>query len=84
MFTLSEELQKRLSESRQLHGTYERTFAALSDQDLAASARFWMQHCEQPRRVTPGQPVYDSTMWYVILPEMIRRLAATSSPVGGR
>ena len=83
MFRLSEDLQKRLSESRKLHGTYERTFSTLSDADLAASARFWMQHCEQPRRVTPGQPVYDSTMWHVILPEMIKRLGA-GDPVGGR
>lgn len=48
-------------------------FANLSDADLAASAEFWMQHCQMPKQVEPGTPVYDSTFWHIIVPEMIRR-----------
>lgn len=49
-------------------------FANLSDSDLAISAKFWMQHCERPKQVEPGRPVYDSTFWHIIVPEMLRRL----------
>jgi hypothetical protein len=49
-------------------------FANLSDGDLAASAEFWRQHCGAPRQVEPGVPVYDSTFWHIIVPELIRRL----------
>lgn len=83
MFRLSPELQAKLSASRELHEGYERTFSSLSDQDLAASARFWMAHCDAPRRIEPGQPVYDSTFWHVIAPELIRRLAAPLAGAGG-
>jgi hypothetical protein len=50
------------------------TFANLDDADLAASAQLWMQHCNAPKRIEPGIPVYDSTFWHAIVPEMIRRL----------
>jgi hypothetical protein len=49
-------------------------FANLNDSDLADSAKFWMQHCVTPKQVEPGQPVYDSTFWHIIVPELLRRL----------
>ncbi|MDE2426314.1 MAG: hypothetical protein KGO96_10460 [Elusimicrobia bacterium] len=73
-FKLSPEVQKRLQAARQAHEDQRVVFANLSDDDLAASAEFWMQHCVQPRQVEPGRPVYDSTFWHIIAPEIIRRL----------
>lgn len=49
-------------------------FRGLTDENLAASARFFMQHCVRPGRIDPDAPTYDATMWHAIIPEMIRRL----------
>lgn len=73
-FKLSPEIEARLRAAQEAHQEYAVVFAALSDADLAASAQFWMQHCEAPRRIEPGRPVYDSTFWHAIVPEMLRRL----------
>lgn len=74
MFKLSEEIQAKLAACRAAEHDQRVVFANLSDADLAASARFWMQHCVTPKRVEPGAPVYESTFWHVIVPEMLRRL----------
>lgn len=49
-------------------------FANLSDSDLVASARFWLAHCVTPKKYPPGELVYDSTFWHVIIPELLRRI----------
>lgn len=72
--TLPPEVQAQLQTAREQEQTYKVTFANMDDASLAASAEFWMQHCVAPRRVLPDEPIYDSTFWHVIVPEMIRRL----------
>lgn len=74
MFKLSPEIQEKFNRMRAVEDGYKTVFANLSDADLANSAKFWMQHCEAPRRHDPGEPVYDSTFWHIILPELLRRL----------
>jgi hypothetical protein len=74
MFNLSPELHARIERDRQAHEDQRIAFVNLSDSDLAASARFWLQHCQAPRQVKAGTVVYDSTFWHIIVPEMIRRL----------
>ena len=74
MFKLSPELEAKIRACREAHDNHKAVFNNLSDVELAASAQFWMQHCVAPRQVEPGTPVYDSTFWHIIVPEMIRRL----------
>lgn len=75
MFRLPPEIESRLAEGRAREETHRQVFASLSDEHLVASAKFWMQHCQAPRRFAPDEPVYDATLWHVILPEMMRRLS---------
>lgn len=72
---LPQHVQERLAAAREAEHHQRVVFANLTDADLAASARFWLSHCEAPRRHAPDQPVYDSTFWHVIVPEMLRRLS---------
>ena len=74
-FKLPDHVQAKLAADRLAEHDQRVTFANLSDADLAASAQFWMQHCDAPKRVEAGRPVYDSTFWHVIVPEMLRRLS---------
>ena len=71
---LPPEVQAKLNAARDEEHGRRVVFANLDDGDLAASARFWLQYCEAPRRNPPGDPVYDSTFWHIIVPELIRRL----------
>ena len=74
-FHLPQHIHDKIQAARQAHEDQRVGFVNLSDADLATSAKFWMQHCVRPREVEPGTPVYDSTFWHIIIPEMIRRLS---------
>lgn len=75
--TLPPRLQAAIAAARGFEAAHRMVFRSLDDPDLAATARFWMSHCEAPGH-TPGTPVYDSTFWRIILPEMIARLERPS------
>lgn len=74
-FKLPAHVQEYIDKAREAEASQKAVFANMRDADLAASASFWMSHCEAPKRIEPGQPVYDSTFWHAIVPEMIRRLS---------
>lgn len=40
---------------------------------LVATFRYYMTQCTQPAN-GPEAPVYDSQLWYVLLPELLKRL----------
>jgi hypothetical protein len=75
MFKLPDHVSAAYNEARGEEDRKKAVFANMSDGDLASSAKFWMQHCVAPKRFSPGEPVYDATMWHVILPELIRRIS---------
>lgn len=52
----------------------EAVFANLPDEDLAASAQFWLSQCDLPHKYERGSLVYDATLLHIIVPELIRRL----------
>lgn len=74
MFKLPPEVEKALEEARALDQHYRTVFASMTDGNLIACAKFWMQHCDAPKRVAPDEPIYDSTFWHVIVPEILNRL----------
>lgn len=73
-FKLSPELHEKINRYRQVHNDTRACFANLSNEDLATSAKFWLQHCQAPKQIEPNTVVYDSTFWHAIVPEMIKRL----------
>jgi hypothetical protein len=48
-------------------------FAAMTDEQLAETAAYYLHHCERCR-FSRGEPVYDAVMAHNLIPEMIRRL----------
>lgn len=74
MFKLSQEAQKRVDECREWEEKRKAEFANLSDENLISSAKLYMAHMT-PMRFAPGEPVYDATMWHIILPELMRRIS---------
>lgn len=74
MFKLTPEAEAEYQRARALELSQKQTFASMSDESLVASAKFWIQHCVAPKRFKPEEPIYDSTFWYAIVPELISRL----------
>lgn len=72
-FRLTPEAQARVAEYRSWADERKSEFANLTDESLVASAKLYMHHMT-PLRFAPGEPVYDATMWHIILPELLKRL----------
>lgn len=67
-------VQEKLRQAHEAEVERRAVFANLSNADLIATAKFWMGYCQAPRRNPPGDPVYDSTFWHDILPELLKRI----------
>jgi hypothetical protein len=76
MFKLPDHVAEKYNAARADEEQKRAMFASLSGADLTASARFWMAHCQAPKRFASDEPIYDATFWHVIVPEMLRRLDA--------
>lgn len=72
-FKLSPEAQARAAACREWEEQKKAEFANLTDDNLVASAKLYISHMT-PMRFAPGEPVYDATMWHIILPELMRRV----------
>lgn len=83
MFKLPAHVQEKFAAARADEEQRKAVFANLDNADLVASAKFWMQHCEAPQRFPAGEPVYDSTFWHVIIPELLRRVSKAGPLVCG-
>ncbi|TCU34131.1 hypothetical protein EV129_113115 [Rhizobium azibense] len=70
---LTPEAHARAVETRRWQEEKVAQFASMTNESLAANAKFYARQME-PVRFAPGEPIYDATMWHVILPELIRRL----------
>ncbi len=72
-FRLSPQAQKRVDEARWWAEERRRQMTLLSNENLVSTAKMYMAQMT-PMRFAPGEPVYDATMWHIILPELLRRL----------
>lgn len=72
-FKLTPEAQARAAECERWLEEQKARFANLSNDNLAASVEMYTRNMT-PMRFAPGEPVYDATMWHVILPELVRRV----------
>lgn len=73
MFRLTPEAQARAATAEKWIFERRAQFAAMTDESLVANTKFYARQMT-PLNFAPGEPVYDATMWYVILPELLRRL----------
>lgn len=72
-FKLSTEAQRRVDANRAWAVERQAVFAALDDDNLVATTKLYMSNMT-PLNFAPGEPVYDATMWHIILPELLRRV----------
>jgi len=73
MFKLSPEAKARVAECKEWETKKKTEFANLTDENLIATTKLYMSNMT-PMRFAPGEPVYDATMWHIILPELLRRV----------
>jgi hypothetical protein len=72
-FKLTPEAQERANQYLDLVEKRKAEFANLTDENLAATTEFYMRNAK-PQEFAPGEPVYDATLWHIILPELLRRI----------
>ena len=46
----------------------------ITTENLIATVKYYMTQMKEPRRHEEFKPTYDSTFWYILLPEIIKRL----------
>lgn len=73
-FKLTPEARARAAEYQDWKAERQQEMAALSNENLVSTAKFYMNHMT-PMKFAPGEPVYDATMWHIILPELMRRIS---------
>ena len=74
-FKLTPEAAARVDKYRTWLEERRAVAANLDDSNLAATVKLYMSNMT-PMAYAPGEPVYDATMWHVLLPELLRRLEA--------
>lgn len=74
-FKLPDHIRERITAASSEFEMRKSQFHGLSNEDLVTSAKFWMAHCEQPRKFPKGELVYDSTFWHIIVPMVMERLS---------
>jgi hypothetical protein len=74
MIKLTPEAQTRVAERRAWHEERKAVAANLDNQNLVLMAKMCMANM-RPIDFPPGDPVYDATMWHVVLPELLRRVS---------
>ena len=73
MFKFTPEAQARIAAHREWEQKKRGEMAALNDESLVATAKLYMANM-RPMGFAPGEPVYDATMWHIILPELLKRI----------
>lgn len=71
---LSEEQRKKLAQRDRYYSQRRSETALLSDKNLVATAKYCMSQMRGADHWEPGEPVYDATFYYVVLPELLKRL----------
>ncbi|CDZ55073.1 hypothetical protein [Neorhizobium galegae] len=72
-FKLTPEAQARAAEYKAWETEQKAKFAALNNESLVVSAKLYIAHMS-PMHFAPGEPIYDATMWHIILPELLDRV----------
>ncbi len=71
---LSPEAQRRMAEADG-HYEYELIkFRNMNTENLISSTKYYTGQMKEPWKHEFNRPTYDSVFWYVILPELLRRL----------
>lgn len=73
-FKFTPEAQARIDQYRNWEAERKAEIGALTDENLVTTAKFYMSHMS-PMKFVPGEPVYDATMWHIILPELMKRIS---------
>jgi hypothetical protein len=71
---LSPEKQKQMAQVDEFYEGRLIAFRNMKTTNLLSTAKYYMTQMKDPYKYKPGEPVYDSVFWHLIIPEMMRRL----------
>jgi hypothetical protein len=71
---ISKEAQHRIAQRDEYYQKRLVEFRNLSKENLVASTKYYLTQMQAPKHWNPGDPVYDAVFYYIIIPELLRRL----------
>ena len=71
---LSSEVQKKLIERNLHYAERLLEMQKLSTDNLIDTTKYYLSQMSEPRHWNPDDPVYDAIFYYIIIPEILRRL----------
>lgn len=71
---LSPEAQSRMAEADEHYERELIKFRNMSTGNLISSTKYYTGQMREPWKHEFNRPTYDAVFWYVILPELLRRL----------
>ena len=71
---MSEDARKRHAEADEYYAKDLIKFRNMADENLVASAKYYMTQMKEPWKHEFARPSYDAVFWHVVVPEILRRL----------
>jgi hypothetical protein len=71
---MNKEQRERIKQSGEYFDEQKVRFKNMDTPNLVSSTKYYMSNMAIPRKYSPDDPVYDSVMFWVILPELLERL----------
>lgn len=71
---LTEKQRKKLAAKNEAYAKQCAWAKQLTNANLVRSLKYSLSQMCAPSRFEPGEPIYDATVWYVLIPELLKRL----------
>jgi hypothetical protein len=71
---LSKERQNEIAANNKWYAERMEEFEQMTDENLADTTEFFLTQMRTPWKHQPGTPVYDSTFYHILIPEILKRL----------
>jgi hypothetical protein len=71
---LKPETQQKMADADEHYARDLFKFRNLSDKNLVATARYYLSQMKEPWKYEFSTPTYDAAFYYIVVPELLRRI----------
>ena len=71
---LSKEARDRIKKADIYYARKAHNIGKLSNENLISTVKYYLTQMEAPLKYDPSAPVYESTFFHIIIPELLKRL----------
>ena len=71
---LSKQAQEQMARTDEYYREQKNKYQQMSNENLTATIHYFMSQMQIPYKYSQHAPVYDATFYYILVPELLRRL----------